>query len=78
MATFHAKVQLIIHVDKFGISHVIEKYLCLCVMFNFHLRMMDVSKDDACDANNNVNRSIYHVSIIGDLNLDWRLNAKKF
>ncbi len=47
-------------------------------MFNFHLRMMDVSKDDACDANNNVNRSIYHVSIIGDLNLDWRLNAKKF
>jgi hypothetical protein len=78
MATFHAKgkVQLIIHVDKFGISHVIEKYLC--VMFNFHLRMMDVSKDDACDANNNVNRSIYHVSIIGDLNLDWRLNAKKF
>jgi len=39
---------------------------------------MDVSKDDACDANNNVIRSIYHVSIIGDLGLEWRVNAEKF
>jgi len=47
-------------------------------MFNFYPRTMDVSKDDACDANNNVIRSIYHVSIIGDLGLEWRVNAEKF
>jgi hypothetical protein len=78
MATFHAKgkVQLIIHVNKFGISHVIENYLC--AMLDFHPGTMDVSKDDAYDANNNVITSIYHVSIIGDLSLEWKVNAEKF
>jgi hypothetical protein len=59
MVTFHAKgkVEFTITFDKFGISHVIEK--CLCEMFNFHLKIVHVSKDDAYDANNNVIRYIF-------------------
>jgi hypothetical protein len=59
MATFHAegKVEFIVPFDEFGISHVIKK--CMCVIFNFHLRSIHVSKDDAYDAKNNVFRSIY-------------------
>jgi len=57
MVAFHAngKAELIMPFNKFGISHVTEK--CLCGMFNFHLRIVHVSKDDAYDANNNVIRS---------------------
>jgi hypothetical protein len=47
-------------------------------MFSFHLGTMHVSKDDAYDANNNVIRSIYQVLIIGDFNLQWRVNTKRF
>jgi hypothetical protein len=47
-------------------------------MFNFHPRIVHVSKDDAYDANNNVIRSIYQVLVIGDLNLEWRVKFEKF
>jgi hypothetical protein len=47
-------------------------------MFDFRPWTMHVSKDDAYDANNNVIKSIYHVSIIGDVSLEWRVNVKKF
>jgi hypothetical protein len=57
-------------------THVIKK--CLCGMFSFNIRTMHVSKDDAYDANNNVIRSIYQVLIIGDFNLQWRVNTKRF
>jgi Tat protein secretion system quality control protein TatD with DNase activity len=78
MATFHAKgkVELIIPFDYFGISHAIEK--CMCAMFGFHPRTIHVSKDDEYDANNNVIRSIYQVSIIGDVGLEQRLNSERF
>jgi hypothetical protein len=59
MATFHAKgkLEIIVPIDEFEILYVIKK--CLCVMFDFHLGTIHVSKDDAYDANNNVIRSIY-------------------
>jgi hypothetical protein len=54
MANFHVegKVELIVHVHDFKISHVIEK--CLCAMFGFHYGPIHVSKDEAYDDNNNV------------------------
>jgi hypothetical protein len=61
MVRFHAegKVKLIVPMTNLE-SCMLEK--CLCVMFNFHLETMHVSKDDiACDDNNNVIRSIYQV-----------------
>ncbi len=69
-AIFHAegKVKLIVPFDKFGISHATKK--CLCVMFNFHVGAVHVSKDDAYDSNNNVIRSIYQIPVIGDLSLE--------
>jgi hypothetical protein len=59
MATFHAKskVEFTIPIDQFGILYVIKKFLC--VIFNFHPRIIHVSKDDAYNANNIVIRSIY-------------------
>jgi hypothetical protein len=59
MVNFHVegKVEFIVHYDKFKISHVTKK--CMCAMFNFHVRIVHVFKDDAYDANNNVIRSIY-------------------
>lgn len=77
MATFHvvSKIEFIILVHKFGISHVIEK--CLCAMFNFHLITMHV-KDNADNVNNNVIKSIFQVLVIGNLGLEWRLNVKRF
>ncbi len=47
-------------------------------MFNFHPRIVHVSKDDAYDANNNVIRSIYLVLVIGDLDLEWRVKSERF
>jgi hypothetical protein len=47
-------------------------------MFGFHAGTIHVSKDDAYDANNNVIRYIYQVPVIGDLNLEWKVNSKKF
>ncbi len=47
-------------------------------MFDFHLGTIHVSKDDAYDVNNNVIRFIYQVSIIGDLDLVWRVNSERF
>ncbi len=41
-------------------------------MFNFHQRLIHVSKDDAYDANNVIS-SIYQVLIISDLSLEWRV-----
>jgi hypothetical protein len=78
MATFHAKgkVKLIIPFDEFGISYVIEK--CMYGMFGFHLKIVHVSKDDAYDADNNVIGFIYQVSIIGDLDLEWKVNSERF
>jgi len=78
MATFHVKgkAKLIIPSDKFGISNVTKK--CLCVMFNFHLGIIHVSKDDAYDANNNVIKFIYQVSVINDMGLKWRVNSRRF
>jgi hypothetical protein len=78
MATFHVKgkAKLIVPFDEFGISHVTKK--CLCAMFNFHLRIIHVSKDDAYDANNNVIRFIYHVLVISDMGLKWRVNSRRF
>jgi hypothetical protein len=54
MANFNVKgkVELIVLVDNFKISHVIEK--CLCAMFGFHSGLVHVSKDEADDDNNNV------------------------
>jgi hypothetical protein len=77
MATFYvvSKIELIILVHKFGISHVIKK--CLCAMFNFHPITMHV-KDNAYNVNNNVIKSIFQVLVIGDLGLEWRLNVKRF
>ncbi len=46
-------------------------------MFNFHLGIVHVSKDDAYDANNNV-VSIYHFLVIGDLDLEWKVNLERF
>ncbi len=59
MATFHVKGKgnFIVPVDDFGISHVIDK--CLCVMFGFHSEIVHVSKNKTYDDNNNVIRSIY-------------------
>jgi len=59
MVTFHVegKVEFIVHYDKFKISHVTKK--CMCAMFNFHVRIVHVSEDDAYDASNNVIRFIY-------------------
>jgi hypothetical protein len=78
MATFHVedKVKLIVHANKFGISHVIEK--CLCAMFGFHLGIVHVSKNDAYDGNNNVIISIYQVLVIGEVGLEWRVNVGRF
>jgi hypothetical protein len=78
MATFHAngKVEHIIPSDEFGILHVIGK--CMCAMFGFHPRIVHASKDDAYDVNNNVIRSIYQVLVIGDLDLEWKANSKRF
>ncbi len=78
MVTFlvYGKAELIVPSNKFGISHVIDK--CLCAMSNFHPRIVHVSKDDAYDANNNVIRSIYQILVIGDLDLEWRVNFERF
>jgi hypothetical protein len=75
MATFHVegKVELIVLTNNFRILHAIEK--CLCVMFGFHLGIVDVSKDKTYDDNNNVIRSIYQVPILGDFGLEWRVNV---
>jgi hypothetical protein len=61
---------------EFGISHVIDK--CLCVMFGFHPGTMHVFKDNAYDDNNNIIRSIYQVPIIDDLGLKWMVNVENF
>jgi hypothetical protein len=78
MAIFHVKgkAKLIIPSDEFGISHVTKK--CLCAMFDFHLGIIHVSKDDAYDANNNVIKFIYQVSVISDTGLKWRVNFRRF
>jgi hypothetical protein len=78
MAIFHAKgkTEFTIPINDFRISHAIEK--CLCAMFGFHSRIVHVSKDKAYDVNNNVIRSIYQVSILGDFRLEWRVNAGRF
>jgi len=78
IVTFHAngKAEIIVPSNEFRISHVTEK--CLCVMFNFHPRIVHVYKDDAYDANNNVFRSIYQVIVIGNLDLEWRVNFERF
>ncbi len=44
-------------------------------MFNFHPGIIHVSKDDVYDGNT---RFIYWVPIIGDLDLEWRVNVKRF
>jgi hypothetical protein len=78
MATFHVegKAKLIVPSNEFGISHDTNKFLC--AMFDFHLGTIHVSKDDAYAANNNLIRSIYQVSIINDLGLEWRVNSRRF
>ncbi len=78
MGTFHAKgkVELIVPIDDFGISHVIEK--CLCAMFGFHLINIQVSKDETFDDNNNVIRSNYQILVFGDFGLVWRVNVGRF
>jgi len=59
MATFHAKgkTKLIVLVDAFGILHAIEK--CLCAIFSFHHKIVQISNDDAYDVNNNVIKYVY-------------------
>jgi hypothetical protein len=44
MVTFHAKgkIELIVPIDDFGISHVIKK--SLCAMFDFHLETIHVPR----------------------------------
>jgi hypothetical protein len=78
MATFHAKgkVEFIVPLNEFGVSHVTKK--CLCAMFSVHLEIIHVFKDDAYDANNNVIKSIYQVPVIGDLGLKWRVQGLGF
>jgi hypothetical protein len=78
MATFHVegKTKFIVPTNDFGISHVTKK--CLCVMFGFHMGIVHVSKNETYDDNNNVIRSIYQVSILGDFGLEWRVNVGRF
>ncbi len=47
-------------------------------MFDFHLGIIRVSKDDAYDANNNVITFIYQVLVINDMGLKWRVNFRRF
>jgi hypothetical protein len=73
---FKGKIEFIVLVDQFGISHVTDK--CLCAMFGCHPRIVHVSKDDAYDTNNNDIKSIYQVLIIGDFGLKWKVNVERF
>jgi hypothetical protein len=41
-------------------------------------RTFHVSKDETYDGNNNLIRSICHVSIFSDFGLEWKVNAKRF
>ncbi len=61
MATFHVEDQakLTILANEFGMSHVIEK--CLCAMFDFHLRIVHASKNDACTLTKCGCNSLVHV-----------------
>ncbi len=36
-----------------------------------------MSKDEAYNDNNNVIKSMYQVSVLGDFGLEWRVNAKR-
>jgi hypothetical protein len=59
MATFYVegKVDLMILVDDYGNTRIIEK--CLSYMLGFLRESIHVSKDDAYDDNNVVKNSIY-------------------
>jgi hypothetical protein len=47
-------------------------------MFGFHLGIVHVSKNKMYDDNNNVIKSIYQVSVLGDFGLEWKVNVGRF
>jgi hypothetical protein len=59
MPTFHVEgwLELIILVD--GIYTIVVSKKRLCAMFGFQLGSLQISKDVAYDANNNVSNSMY-------------------